>query len=214
MIAGASAVGKTVIASRLIELNSSFRLIRSATTRQPRKDGHDSEYLYCSREEFLSAVEKGEMLEYMEYAGEFYGTPRTEILRVSGEGYTPLFILDLNGVESLDKAEGISPMSVYIYGDINTIEQRLYDRYLNPPSPKGFSSFVSRKEKNIEDYLSIEKYADSFYAFVKNEGTVSECAETILSLYFAFLNGEKRNEEQCRTTAALLCQSAMAKIGN
>ena len=152
IIAGASAVGKTVVASRLMELDPSFRLIRSATTRLPRGDGHDSEYLYYSREEFLSAVKKGEMLEYMEYSGELYGTPRAELVRVSGEGYTPLLILDLNGVESLNNAEGVEPMSVYIYDDINKIEQRLYDRYLNPPSAKGLSSFVARKKQKYRGF--------------------------------------------------------------
>ena len=72
VIVGPSGVGKTTVANRVVERSPSFEFVRSATTRAPRGDGNDSEYLYLTREEFLGRVNSGKMLEYMEYGGNLY----------------------------------------------------------------------------------------------------------------------------------------------
>ena len=66
VIVGPSGVGKTTVANRVVERDPSFEFVRSATTRAPRGDGNDSEYIYLTREEVLGRVESGKMLEYME----------------------------------------------------------------------------------------------------------------------------------------------------
>ena len=106
VIAGASAVGKTTVGTLLVE-SGKFELVRSVTTREMRGDAFGSEYIYLTRDEFLKLVSDGGVLEYTEYAGNLYGTPRSEIERIVGEGKTPLLILDLNGVKSLSAAEGV-----------------------------------------------------------------------------------------------------------
>ena len=105
VLVGASAVGKTTLAVRLLSCDGEFAYIRSATTRAARGDAHDSEYIYLSRDEFLSRAEKGEMLEYMEYGGNCYGTPKSELERAFSEGKTPLLILDLEGISALRSKE-------------------------------------------------------------------------------------------------------------
>ena len=89
VIAGASGVGKTTVANLILE-KCDFSLVRSATTRPPREDGNYDEYLYLTREEFLSRVENGEMLEFTEYGDRLYGTPKSEIERIVSEGKIPL----------------------------------------------------------------------------------------------------------------------------
>ena len=80
VLVGPSAVGKTTVMTRILELyGNEFSPIRSATTRAPRGDSFDGEYIYLSREEFLSSVSRGELLEYMEYGGNLYGTPKSEV---------------------------------------------------------------------------------------------------------------------------------------
>ena len=89
ILAGASAVGKTTVGTLLVE-SGKFELVRSATTREKRDDAFGSEYIYLTRNEFLKLVSDGGVLEHTEYAGHLYGTPRSEIERISGEGRTPL----------------------------------------------------------------------------------------------------------------------------
>jgi guanylate kinase len=59
----------------------------SATTRRPRpgeEDGRD--YHFLSREEFERRLAAGQFLEHAVYAGHLYGTPRSELDRVQGDG--------------------------------------------------------------------------------------------------------------------------------
>jgi guanylate kinase len=165
--------------------DKSFALSISATTRERRSDG-ESDYIHMDRESFEALIEKGDMLEYTEYNGNLYGTPRQQIEKIAASGKNPLLILDLNGIKSLKTKElGVKVVSVYIYEDINVIEQRLYDRYLkDEPTAEKLSSFVKRKNQNISDYVNLAQYAEYFDFFLKNEEldkAVSELKELIAS---------------------------------
>ena len=194
ILAGPSAVGKTTVANELLKGNSDFELVRSVTSRPPRGDGNDSEYIYLSKEDFKRGIESNDVLEYTEYAGELYGTPKSEIDRIIKEGRVPLLILDINGVKALNKADGISVCAVYVYDDIRIVDQRLYDRYLGmTPSADTLIKYVNRKEQNNADYIASPEFAESFYSFVKNTEPET-CAGEVRSAFFAFISGEKRDE--------------------
>ena len=64
ILAGPSAVGKTTVMKEILSRSDEFEFIRSATTRAPRGDGHDSEYIYLTEIEFKKRIADGEMLEY------------------------------------------------------------------------------------------------------------------------------------------------------
>ena len=182
VLAGPSAVGKTTISDEIMRQNDKFTLSRSATTRAPRGDGHDDEYVYLTRDEFLAAIESGDILEHTEYSGDLYGTPKSEILRAEREGKYALFILDLAGVASLRESEfADDTLFVYIYDTLNTLEERLYARYMNPPTVDGLTKFAKRKEQNIADYLGFDKHAPLFDLMISNATTVSETAANIIA---------------------------------
>ena len=94
IVAGPSAVGKTTVAHRMLELDSRFEFVRSVTTRPCRADQFDNEYIYITEEEFRHLINTDGVLEYTIYAGNYYGTPRSEIDRIISEGKIPLLILD------------------------------------------------------------------------------------------------------------------------
>ena len=182
VLAGPSAVGKTTISDEIMRQNGKFTLSRSATTRAPRGDGHDDEYVYLTRDEFLTAIESGDILEHTEYSGDLYGTPKSEILRAEREGKYALFILDLAGVASLRESEfADDTLFVYIYDTLNTLEERLYARYMDPPTVDGLTKFAKRKEQNIADYLGFDKHAPLFDLMISNATTVSETAANIIA---------------------------------
>ena len=207
VIAGPSAVGKTTVSDEIIRQNGKFTLSRSATTRAPRGDEHDSEYVYMTRSEFASSIASGDMLEHTEYSGELYGTPRSEIDRILGAGGIPMLILDLAGVASL-RASSLSAdcLFVYLYDELNTLEERLYARYMTPPSIEGLTKFVARKEQNIADYLGFDKHADLFDVLVSNAGEVAVTASSILAAMESYTTDNKDN------TVSLLRAMAEAKL--
>src|SRR6266576_6486410 len=85
VVTGPSGVGKGTLINRLLERAPGLTLSVSATTRPPRPGEIDgSDYHFLSEEEFEKRLLRGEFLEHAMYAGNHYGTPRSEIERAPG----------------------------------------------------------------------------------------------------------------------------------
>jgi guanylate kinase len=82
VITGPSGVGKGTLIRLLLERCPGLQLSVSATTREPREgEVNGREYHFLSREDFDQRVRNGEFIEYAEYAGNRYGTLRSELER-------------------------------------------------------------------------------------------------------------------------------------
>ena len=202
VIAGPSAVGKTVVAKAIAERDPRFTFLRSGTTRANRGDAHDDEYLYYTEDEFLAAVSRGEFAEYMRYGGNLYGTPKSELDRAFSEGRIPLMVLDLEGVRSMALLDGYSACSVYVYADIETIEERLSARsFAEGRTDKSEALVRQRCAQNRSDYLSLPDFADYIFRFVPNTSTVENCRDAVEDTFRAFCDGAPFGTEQSRRTA-------------
>ncbi len=192
ILAGPSAVGKTTLAEYMIKNGAPLELVRSVTTRAPRGDGHDGEYIYFTAREFERAVRDGEFLEYTEYAGAFYGTPKSEVERISEAGKIPLMILDINGARSIKSADECPTLAVYLFERIDTLEERLHARYLGKKqTPEGLSSFLKRKERNLSELASVGDFAEVFDLIQKN----SFLKEASIAILSAYENGVSEEEK-------------------
>jgi guanylate kinase len=85
VITGPSGVGKGTLIRRLLERCPGLQLSVSATTRPPREgEVNGREYHFLTREDFDERVRRGEFIEHAEYAGNRYGTLRSELDRPAG----------------------------------------------------------------------------------------------------------------------------------
>ena len=74
----------------------------SATTRRPRPgETHGVEYFFVDHAEFAHLVDQGELLEYAEFAGNFYGTPRGPVRERLDEGVPVLLEIELQGARQV-----------------------------------------------------------------------------------------------------------------
>lgn len=99
IISGPSGTGKGTIVIEYMDRRA-FRtkLSVSATTRSPRPTDVEGEtYFFYTKERFLSEAENGGMLEYAEYCGNYYGTPREPIERWSNEGKDVILEIEVQG---------------------------------------------------------------------------------------------------------------------
>ena len=76
VVSGFSGSGKGTIMKRLLEEHEEYALSISCTTRNPREGEQEArEYFFKSKEEFEKMIDKGELIEYASYVGNYYGTP-------------------------------------------------------------------------------------------------------------------------------------------
>ncbi|HVH69287.1 MAG TPA: guanylate kinase [Gemmatimonadales bacterium] len=106
VLAAPSGGGKTTIARELLRRHpEAFGYSVSATTRKPRADERDgAAYHFLTPEEFRRRVQAGDFLEWAEYAGESYGTLRTEVERVLASGRHVVLDIEVKGARQVRKA--------------------------------------------------------------------------------------------------------------
>jgi len=105
VITGPSGVGKGTLVSQLLVRHPSIWLSVSATTRAPRPGDVEGEsYFFLSRERFEQQVEAGGFLEWAEFAGNLYGTPREPVERQLALGRPVLLEIELEGARQVRRS--------------------------------------------------------------------------------------------------------------
>lgn len=99
VLSGPSGVGKGTIRELFIhkpELNIAFSI--SMTTRKKRGNEIDGvHYKFVSEDEFLSAIENDELLEYAQFVGNYYGTPLSAVEQLRNQGKNVLLEIEVQG---------------------------------------------------------------------------------------------------------------------
>jgi guanylate kinase len=98
VLSGPSGVGKSTVVAHLRQEYPALWLSVSATTRRPRPGERDGvQYFFVGDDEFDKLVANGELLEWAEFAGNRYGTPRRAVLEKLEAGEPVLLEIDLQG---------------------------------------------------------------------------------------------------------------------
>jgi guanylate kinase len=112
VISGPSGTGKGTICKELIK-DDKIRLSVSMTTRNPREgEVHGVSYYFATKEEFLQKIEAGGFLEYAEVFGNYYGTPKMEVLELLDEGIDVLLEIDVQGALQI---KDVYPEAVLVF---------------------------------------------------------------------------------------------------
>ncbi len=121
--------GKGSILKQVIQENKQARFSVSATTRSPRPgEKHGEQYLFVTREEFERMIAAGEMLEYAEYCGNYYGTPKAPVEEWTQQGYDVVLEIEVQGCAQVKK---LLPAAVSVFilpPSLQVLEHRLRGR--------------------------------------------------------------------------------------
>lgn len=105
VITGPSGVGKGTLVGRVLARHPRIWLSVSATTRAPRPGEVEGEsYFFLSREHFERQVAAGGFLEWAEFAGNLYGTPREPVERQLAAGRPVLLEIELEGARQVRRS--------------------------------------------------------------------------------------------------------------
>lgn len=134
---GPSGVGKGTILKELLPIKS-LKLCYSVsmTTRKARPgevDGKD--YFFVTRKRFEKAIKNDELLEYAEFVGNYYGTPKDYVEKMTSEGKNVVLEIETIGAKKIIKKFGDeNVVSIYILPpDMKELERRLKERNTEPP---------------------------------------------------------------------------------
>ena len=130
VFSGPSGVGKGTVRQEIFSTpDQKFEYSVSMTTRAQRPgevDGKD--YFFRSREEFEELIRNGQMLEYAEYVGNYYGTPLAYVNETLDKGIDVFLEIEVQGALQVKKKV---PDAVFIFltpPDLNELEERLVGR--------------------------------------------------------------------------------------
>ncbi len=129
VISAPSGGGKGSILKEMFSKDANLVLSVSATTRSPRPgEEHGRHYYFISRDEFQKQIGNGEMLEYTEYCGNFYGTPRAPVEAWLEEGKDVVLEIEVDGGAQIKKKMP-DCVSVFILPpSMQVLEKRLRGR--------------------------------------------------------------------------------------
>lgn len=98
VVSGFSGAGKGTLMKRLVEKYDNYALSVSATTRKPRPGERDGrEYFFLTREQFEKKIAEHTLIEYADYCGNYYGTPRDYVERELAGGRDVILEIEIQG---------------------------------------------------------------------------------------------------------------------
>ena len=131
-----SGAGKSTIVHYILGCGFNMEFSVSATSRKPRANEVDGvDYYFLTTEEFRNKIRKNEFLEYEEvYPDSFYGTLRSEIERITGEGKNVVFDIDVLGGINIKKQYDEQALALFIAPpSMEVLHQRLINRGTDTP---------------------------------------------------------------------------------
>ncbi len=157
VMTGPSGVGKGTLRARLLERVKLYYSI-SMTTR-PRRPGerHGVDYWFVDRARFAAAVERGELLEYAEYVGNYYGTPRAPVERHLARGEDVLLEIEVEGAKQVkERAPELGIPAVFVFvvpPSLTELRRRLLLRAGDgePAKLKEIAARLARAEREIRE---------------------------------------------------------------
>src|SRR3954470_1906013 len=130
LVSSPAGAGKTSLSRRLVADHGDLVLSISATTRPPRPGEEEGrEYFFKTREQFQAMVAAGDLLEWAEVNGNFYGTPRGPVVTAMEAGKDVLFDIDWQGAQQVaEKAPDDSVRVFVLPPSWSDLSRRLHAR--------------------------------------------------------------------------------------
>lgn len=190
VLSGPSGSGKGTVLKQAMRSNPNIEVSVSVTTRAPREGEIDGvNYYFLTPEAFQNLLAEDGLLEWAEFCGNFYGTPREKIEQRLNEGKDVVLEIEVQGAM---KVRAAFPDAVLIFNlppSLEELKNRLTGRQTEPPEVV---------EKRLNTAVWEISQAEN-YGYVIVNDNVEDAANAFLSIL---------SSEKCKTARnkALLAQ--------
>lgn len=140
ILSGPSGVGKGTVRRYIMDhFNINFCYSISMTTRKPRdKEVDGVDYYFVTPEEFQKNIDEGNFLEWEEFVGNRYGTPKNKVEELRNAGKNVFLEIEINGAEEVMRK-------------VN--DDRVISFFLMPPSLSALESRIRRRKTESEEII-------------------------------------------------------------
>ncbi len=176
VFSGPSGVGKGTLNEKLFaEFGDQIAFSVSATTRAPREGEVDGKhYFFITKQEFEARIANNDFLEYAQFAGNFYGTPKSYVTSLLDQGKNVLLEIEVQGAMQV-KARMSEAVSIFILPpSFEELERRLRGR--------GTES-EEKIQKRLETARTELNYAPEYTYQIVNGEDIEETYQALRSVY-------------------------------
>lgn len=183
VISGPSGVGKSTVRKALFEMpNNNLVYSISMTTRKPRNNEVDGvDYYFVSHETFEEKIANNELLEYAQFVGNYYGTPKDKVEELLDKGKEVVLEIEVEGALQVRRTNKDGVFIFLVPPTKNALINRLKSRgtesaeVINKRIEKANSEFkLAYKYDYIVVNDSIENAADRIMAIIRAEHAKTE----------------------------------------
>lgn len=199
VFSGPSGVGKGTVRKRFFEIMGDKLYYSISMTTRARREGEQDgvDYHYVSREKFLEEIEKDNVLEYNEYVGNFYGTPKDKVFEKINAGIDVVLEIEVNGARMI-KEKVPNCVSIFIgppsFESLKTrlvgrntesadvIEKRLNKARDEIASADQYDYIVINDDVDVaanevisiieSEHLRVDRVLNDYYSFIGTEENV------------------------------------------
>lgn len=155
VISGFSGAGKgTLMKALMKEYGDSYALSVSATTRSPRPGEMDGvDYFFVTRDKFEQMIAEDALIEYAQYVGNYYGTPKEYVQQQLDLGKNVILEIEIQGALKIKEKFPDTVLMFVTAPDANELKNRLVGRGTETPEV-----IAARLSRACEESMGIEKY--------------------------------------------------------
>lgn len=173
VFSGPSGAGKGTVLKELVKKNCNVKISVSATTRTPREgEVNGKDYFFLEKNEFINLAKNNKMLEYAEYCGNYYGTPKDSVEKWLNEGFDVILEIEVKGGQQVRKLCKDSIGIFIIPPSLEELSSRLVNRKTNSET-----DISNRLQTAIQEIKCAVNYD---YTVVNDK--IEDCATSICDI--------------------------------
>ncbi|MEI7447703.1 MAG: guanylate kinase, partial [Burkholderiales bacterium] len=129
VISGPSGAGKGTLIRGVLEQRPDIAQVATSATTRPMRPGEEEgrEYFFLSTDKFLAKVDEDDFVEWVEFAGNHYGTLKSEVDRLLSQGANVILELEVDGSLVIKEARPDACL-IFIDTDLAELRRRLISR--------------------------------------------------------------------------------------
>lgn len=185
VVSGPAGVGKGTIVRNMMENDPKFVFSISATSRIPRTNEIEGKnYYFKTREQFEEMIKNDELIEWVEYCGNYYGTPRDLVCSEIEKGNVVILEIEVDGALNVKRLFPDSVLCFIIPPDFSELEKRLRGRGTDTEE-----SIIKRLERAKDEF----KYIDNYDYLILND-SIENAAQRFFNIVQAEQMRTNRNQ--------------------